>query len=154
MHRSRLLDWADRDRVQGIPSTSVARTVIDLAAVLTRQRLEAVLLRAISEAGLPLPVSEFPVALASGRVAYIDAAYPDKGLAIEVDSYRHHSSLTDWSRDHARSADLVELGWRVLPITTIQLRDDPAEAARAVGRALRPPQAAGVATFPGQDRGN
>jgi len=132
VHRSRLLDWADRDRVQGIPSTSVARTVIDLAAVLTRERLEAVLdhvlatrkvplgylaarlqalrpgrkglaalagliaerrgmphiadsepqremLRAISEAGLPLPASEFPVTLASGRVAYIDAAYPDKG---------------------------------------------------------------------------
>src|SRR5579859_4159876 len=43
VHRSRRLEWADRDRVGCIPTTSVARTVIDLASVLDRTVLEAVL---------------------------------------------------------------------------------------------------------------
>ena len=94
------------------------------------------LLRALSRAGLPTPLPEFGVTLPSGAKAYIDAAYPAERLAIEVDSYRHHSSLTDWSNDHARAGDLFELGWRVLPVTTVQLMNDPVAVVRRIAGAL------------------
>ena len=46
VHRSRRIDDEDRDAVRGIPVTSVARTIVDLAEVLDRERLA----KAINEA--------------------------------------------------------------------------------------------------------
>jgi predicted transcriptional regulator of viral defense system len=39
VHRSRLIHRHDRDEVDGIPCTSVARTLVDLADLLTEERL-------------------------------------------------------------------------------------------------------------------
>jgi very-short-patch-repair endonuclease len=71
----------------------------------------------LREAGLSLPVPQHPVQLPSGHTRYIDLAYPEARLAIEADSYEHHSSRADWARDHTRNSWLVALGWRLLPIT-------------------------------------
>jgi len=76
------------------------------------------------------------VQLPSGRMAYLDAAYVGPRLAIEADSYRHHSSRTDWSRDRTRHNELVAMGWRVLPVTYHDLEENPAGVAHQVGRCL------------------
>jgi very-short-patch-repair endonuclease len=55
----------------------------------------------------------------------IDAAFPQKRLAVQVDSYLHHSSRTDWAKDHRRNKALVEAGWRVLPVTKEDLDRGP-----------------------------
>jgi very-short-patch-repair endonuclease len=47
----------------------------------------------------------------------VDVVFPDAKLALEVQSYRHHSSRTDWAHDQTRSAGLVAAGWRVFPVT-------------------------------------
>jgi very-short-patch-repair endonuclease len=67
----------------------------------------------------------------------LDFAYPEERLAIEADSYRHHSSLTDWSRDRVRNNELVALGWRILPITVLDLAHRPGHVADQVTRALK-----------------
>ena len=51
----------------------------------------------------------------------IDAAFPEARLAVQMDSYRHHSSRSDWVRDHRRHSNLVTAGWRVLPVTNEDL---------------------------------
>jgi very-short-patch-repair endonuclease len=65
-----------------------------------------------------------------------DFAYPDALLALEADSYRHHSSLSDWSRDRARNNELVALGWRILPVTFDDLRARPRMIAEQVRSSL------------------
>jgi hypothetical protein len=198
VHRATRLERADRWLYDQIPVTSVARTVIDLAALLERDRLVALLddvlarrlvplpylrsrldalgcrgrkgagalagllgertalkcqpqsgfewllFRTLAAAGLPAPEPQYPVRLPGGRTAYLDFAYPLARLALEADSYLHHSSLTDWSLDRARNSDLVALGWRILAVTYPELEQAPEVIAARVGRALaarEPPRA-------------
>jgi very-short-patch-repair endonuclease len=60
----------------------------------------------------------------------IDLAFPREKLALQVDSYRHHSTHSDWARDHRRHTALVAAGWRVLPVTQEDLHDRRALATR------------------------
>jgi very-short-patch-repair endonuclease len=197
VHRVSTLGPADVHPQAGIPCTRPARTLVDLAAVVTPDVLEAALddaltrhlvtcahlarrldalgrpgrrgsgvlarllqeraggkprstsdferrfFRILRQGGLPLPVPQFPVHLPTGRPAAIDYAYPDVLLAIECDSYLHHSSKRDWARDHTRNALLVSMGWRVLPVTWQDL-EEPDRLLALVGRGLHvPPTTAG-----------
>jgi len=189
VHRTRRLEPIDTLKVRGIPATSVARTVIDLASVLPtralddvvdqvlakrlipiaylRARLEALhsgrdgaaalgallqerptgrrprqsdaerlLLCALREAGVPLPGTQVPIRLPRGGWAYPDLCYEAEKLIVEVDSYLHHSSLSDWEADHLRTRDLVALRWRVLPVTASEIARSPAAVAAKVREAL------------------
>jgi very-short-patch-repair endonuclease len=60
----------------------------------------------------------------------VDVVFPDAMLAIEVQSFRHHASRTDWARDQTKSVGLVAAGWRVFPVTLEDLR--PERRARLV----------------------
>jgi very-short-patch-repair endonuclease len=191
VHRVSQLPSIDIVWLDHIPVTSAARTVIDLAGVLTRKDLAEVLDHALAErtfplaylrkrcaalgtrgrpgsgalaslivervggprkpgsaferrlfkilkvAGLPLPEREFEVRLPDGRLKRIDFAFVDCKLAIEADSYRHHSSLSDWSRDHERNQQLIALGWQILSITYDQMMRDPEGVADLIRRALK-----------------
>jgi len=184
------LERVDRDRHEGIPITSVARTLIDLSGVLAADELEALLdhilakrrvplayvrgrleaigtrgrrgagtlaallaerqgrrrhadsefqrlfRRLLVEAGIELPAFEHPVRLSDGRMVFLDAFFEDRCLGIEIDSYIHHSTLTDWSRDRTRAAELVALGIRMMSITTVELRDDRDAVLDRLRRAL------------------
>jgi very-short-patch-repair endonuclease len=191
VHQSRRRERVDTLLVGAIPVTSVARTIIDLASVLTPAALEDVvdhalanrlipigylakrlgalgfgrdgaaklsavlrarptgrrprqsdvertLLTALTEAGIRRPERQAPIALPGGTWAFVDLCYPAEKLIIEVDSYTHHSSLPDWEADHLRNQELVELMWRVLPITASEIKRDPGAAAQKVRRALAP----------------
>src|SRR5207245_9823885 len=101
-----------------------------------RSPFERLLWKALCDHGLAVPEREFPVRLPEGRMAYLDLAYPQALLAIEADSYLHHSTLTDWSRDRLRNNELLTLGWRVLPVTFVDLRRSPATVADQIRRSL------------------
>ncbi len=60
----------------------------------------------------------------------VDVAFKAAKLALQVDSYRHHSSRSDWARDHRRHTALVTAGWRVLPVTLEDLDREDELAAR------------------------
>lgn len=180
----------DVTRLDGIPTTRPARTLIDLATVVTPttlavavddllsrrlvtvdyllRRLDAVgrqgrrgagtlaelladrsdgrpwatsvferrLLAELRAAGLPLPRPQFVVLLPGGHRAVLDYAYPDRFLALEADSYRHHSSRTDWGHDRVRNRRLTAIGWRILPVTWDDL-DEPGEMIDAIRRGLK-----------------
>ena len=193
IHRTRRLARADWIFKRGIPVTSVARTLIDLAGDLRPERLEDVLdhalaarkvslkevsyrlrtmggrgrpgisvlagLLAVRLAGsprprergerllegileehkLPLGEREYEIALPDGRIRRPDRAYPAQRLAIQVDSFRHHSSLWDWSADLTRDNDLVAIGWRSLVVTYHDLKTRPGRVAATIEQSLRAP---------------
>jgi very-short-patch-repair endonuclease len=97
------------------------------------------LIRMLRAHGLPRPIAQYRVRLGSGRRARLDFAFPDSLLAVEADSYRHHASLTDWSRDRVRNNELMALGWRVLPVTYRDLVTTPALVANQIERCLNAP---------------
>jgi uncharacterized protein DUF559 len=79
--------------------------------------LELRVLRAIVAAGLPEPVQQHEV-LVAGRRYRIDLAYPEHGLAIEIDGFDPHRFRSAFDRDRARANDLVVAGWTVLRFTS------------------------------------
>ena len=164
IHRTDTLDWVDRCVVNGIPTTSRARTLLDLGAVVpyelvehavqvaiierlvTLQDLLAVLdrlgkpgrrgtapLRAviraaipderlasmlehalyelIKRAGVPLPVLQYRLVCADGRVVVLDFAWPELCLAIEADGHRWHATRKQLESDLARRRSIVGTGW-------------------------------------------
>ncbi len=170
VRRSRSLPVADRAERAGLPVTRPARTLIDLAAVVGAEDLEAALdsalrerlvtvahverrlaaigsqgragaetlrrllgerrggrtaesrpentlARALVAAGLPPPVKQFELWDGEEFVARFDCAYPDKRIAGEYDSYRHHYGRQAWRKDQARHNRATALGWLVFHIT-------------------------------------
>lgn len=102
----------------------------------TQSELERRLLRLVVAAGLPPPVPQYEVRLADGGRAFLDFAWPDRRIAVEGDSYRHHGGRLAWSRDHTRNAQVVAAGWRILPVTWDDLVSRP-DALMALLRRVR-----------------
>ena len=79
--------------------------------------LERLVLRTIRRSGLPLPQTQRAIFDNDRQIARVDFAYPEHGVVIEADSFRHHSTLSDWAVDVERESDLVVQGLRVLRVT-------------------------------------
>jgi hypothetical protein len=170
-HRSRHLPDIDRDLRHGIPCTSIARTLVDLApsagdrlvgrwvdltlreghadlvaiasraADLTmrgrhlpgslmttlalrndgydpgRSALESRVLAALVRAGIEPPTRQHPFERANGGTGFIDLAYPDARIAIELDGWAEHGLRSAFDADRARGNELVIAGWRLLRFT-------------------------------------
>jgi hypothetical protein len=102
---------------RGKPGTKTIRTVLerrigedDAASVLERKGRTI-----IERAGLPMPVSEYPVPWSTGR--RFDDAYPDRRIAVEWDSKRFHGQVASFEADRARDRDAAIHGWVVLRFT-------------------------------------
>lgn len=95
------------------------------------ERLQHRLLRA---AGIPGWQANYPVQI-EGRRYYLDVAFPDRWLAIEIDGRTAHG-MDQFEADRWRQNDLVLAGWTVLRFTWAMLVDDPDEVIRAVRTAL------------------
>ena len=102
-----------------------------------RERGERHLEQVLVDHGLPLGQREFEIVLPDGRTRRPDRAYPEVGLAIQIDSYRHHSSLSDWAADLTRDNDLVAIGWGTLVFTYQDLEKHPSRVARVIEETLR-----------------
>ena len=85
------------------------------------------MLQAIVGAGLPEPVRQLRVVV-DDRVYFLDLAYPQVKLAIEVDGFEYHRGRGVFDRDRSRQNDLVRAGWTVLRFTS-QSSDDEIVAA-------------------------
>jgi hypothetical protein len=171
----------------GLPVTTVARTCVDLAAILTPGHLGVVIddlvaagrvrvddlvtvveavcrrgragsasiraylservgetqpgsvlemagRRLLAQAGLPPPLSEFPVPWEASR--RFDDAYPDHKLAIEWDSRRFHLQMDAFAADRRRDRGALVHGWRVLRFTWSDVTGNPASVVADVRRVL------------------
>jgi very-short-patch-repair endonuclease len=157
VHRTKLTD-ADITRHWGIPTTSPARTLTDLAHTLS----PGALTRAVNDARVAhlLSVDDLPPKLRQGQTTRptrskfedafltfcarhhlprpetntivagyeVDAYWPTHQLIAELDGEHFH---LDFEADRAKDADLVEAGLRVVRVTWERLTGQPTrEAAR------------------------
>jgi hypothetical protein len=77
--------------------------------------LERAFLDLVARNGLPAPVCQYPVVRSDGKAAYLDFAYPDRRLAIEVDGNCAHATPAQRAADHERANQLPE--WRFVRFT-------------------------------------
>ena len=123
------------DRHVGVRESVRVRRVLELmdpaaeSCMETRTRLALVL------RGVPAPISQFWVVLASGKRVRLDLAWPHAKLAVEYDG-PDHRTITGQNRDAFRDAGLDELGWDVQHVTSAMVLD-PAAADRLAARIAR-----------------
>jgi hypothetical protein len=100
-----------------------------------RQRGERLFLRIVQQYGLPTPEREVEFRLSDGRTVYVDFVFC-RVVGAEIDSYLHHSSLTDWAADRSRNNLLRAQGLTLLNVTEPQMQSDPAGVAAQFQEAL------------------
>ncbi|HEX6422052.1 MAG TPA: type IV toxin-antitoxin system AbiEi family antitoxin domain-containing protein [Acidimicrobiales bacterium] len=88
----------------------------------------------LARAGLPEPVSEHRIRLA-GSTCRLDAAYPDRRIAIELDG-RGHASEATYESDRRRDNRLGLAGWTVLRFTWRRFSTRPDEVVTEVAAAI------------------
>jgi very-short-patch-repair endonuclease len=87
---------------------------------------ERLLHRILRRAGIRGWVAQFEIRLPGG-LAYVDVAFPNHKIVIEVDGRRTHDADSDqFESDRTRQNQLIALGWRVLRFTWARLTQDPA----------------------------
>lgn len=125
---------------RGRPGIATMRNVLEArspSAAAPESVQERRLLRSLESAGLPRPVPQHEVRERGRLVARVDAAYPDRRIAIEYDSFIFHGGRRAHERDANRANRLRALGWDVIVATAADLRSDAdGSLHRAVRRAL------------------
>ncbi len=56
---------------------------------------------------------------------FVDVAFPDRMLAVEIDGMAFHRDAETFQRDRRRRNDLIALGWTVLNYTWADLTERP-----------------------------
>lgn len=68
----------------------------------------------------------------AGRVFFIDIAFEDLKVGVELDGLAHHRTLEDLTRDTTRQNLLVLDGWLILRFTSRNIDDMPSTIRRAL----------------------
>ncbi|GAB3595841.1 endonuclease domain-containing protein [Microbacterium tumbae] len=91
---------------------------------------------AIVGAELPEPFVQYQVFDGGRFIARVDLAYPELKIAIEYEGDGHRTDKAQWRRDIARQRELEALGWIVVRVTQMDLRDGARTLIAAVSAAL------------------
>lgn len=91
--------------------------------------------RLLREAGIAGWRANYPFELLTG-VYWIDIAFPEIKLAIEIDGRQFHEGKEVFESDRWRQNDLVLAGWRVLRFTATMVRAHPQIVLRLIEQAL------------------
>jgi very-short-patch-repair endonuclease len=115
----------------------VLRLIEETHPEVTRARngWEAKVLRIVSRLRMPPPRVNHRVRV-GGRTRYIDLAWPEHMLAVELDGFVAHSNRRVFDDDRLRQNDLVAAGWETYRVTWTAIAADPARACRHVIAAL------------------
>jgi hypothetical protein len=91
----------------------------------------------LTKAGLPAPLFNASLYDVDGTfIARPDAWWPDKGVAVEVDSHEWHLSPHDHTRTLERQRRMAKRGILMLPFTPREIRTQPAKVLAAIREAL------------------
>lgn len=101
------------------------------ALQLTRSPLEDAFLRLLDAHGLPRPTTNMWI----GDME-VDACWPDRRVAAELDGGRAHMTRRAFVRDRERSNALQNRGWIVLRFTHGHVVREPGAVARTIATAL------------------
>ena len=99
--------------------------------------MESRLLHALRRHGLADPFPQYEVRFEGRFVARVDFAYPDARIALEYDSDRHHGTPEGVRRDTRRRRQLTRAGWKVVGVSSEDVRDGCFDVARTVAGLLR-----------------
>ncbi|TDO88098.1 endonuclease domain-containing protein [Enemella evansiae] len=91
--------------------------------------------RALREAGITGWCTNFELRI-DGRTFFLDLAFPELRLAIEINGFEWHSRREAFEKDHQRRNEVNLDGWLVLEFTWRMVTDDPAGFVRTVLRAM------------------
>jgi very-short-patch-repair endonuclease len=156
VHRSLSLEASVH---RGLPLTTPARTLDDLARVLPtaeleRAREQAHVLGLVIPDGAPEPeftrseaerrlkalcrAAGLPLPRTNARVAgyEVDTYWPAHGLIVEVDGYTYHRTRQAFERDRRKDAALTAAGKRVVRVTWRRIRDEPYSLSAQFGALL------------------
>jgi very-short-patch-repair endonuclease len=188
VHARHRLDRVDVETVDGIPVTTVARTLVDLAGTVPRDRLSKAIneaevrrildIRAVEDArerarnrrgdghaalraalvemadrGPTLTKSQLearflalldahrlprPRVNASVGPYEVDALWPERRVAVELDGWTYHGTRRAFQRDRTKSNALTAEGYRVFRYTYQDVADRPAEVAAELRSVVAP----------------
>jgi hypothetical protein len=103
----------------------------------TDSRFETLVRRLLVDAGVDEPESQFEIRDPVGHfVAEVDLAWPDRMVAVELQSKKHHLNTMRWLRDMERLNDAILLGWDVLQYPWSVYVRRPGKLCAEVRRAL------------------
>ena len=90
----------------------------------------------LAKSGLPMPLFNASIYDGSTFIARPDAWWPERGIAVEVDSQEWHLSPHDHTRTLERQRRMGKYGIIVLPFTPKQIRKQPAAVLAEIRDAL------------------
>ena len=105
--------------IAAFPDTPAARTLA-LADDRAESPQETRARVRIRQAGFPPPVPQYRVTAHGRFVARVDLAWPDARVAVEYDG-EWHAGADQLRLDRARLNKLVDAGWLVLHLTSVDL---------------------------------
>jgi hypothetical protein len=121
----------DRIAKPGRTGTVTSRAALELIMIGDRPAETVLELRfhiGPGQCGLPRYAYQHEVRI-NGKRHYIDFAYPEVMLAIEVDGYEKRASRDSLDYDNERANRLVLAGWSILRFTWTQVTNDPRQVA-------------------------
>src|SRR5271155_1520262 len=103
-----------------------------------RSAAEGDLKNLLAKSGLPAPLFNASIYDGDGTfIARPDAWWPEKGVAVEVDSHEWHMSPHDHTRTLERQRRMGKRGILVLPFTPREIRTQPAKVMATIRDALK-----------------
>jgi hypothetical protein len=133
---SKRMDQLRGARLRGITMLRRLLADRDPAKAMTETELETLLRRWFQSSGFTEPVFQHRVELPQYGPARLDAAYPEKLIGVEADSYAWHSGRAEFERGRARISEFASLGWIILQTTSREIERYPDRPAARLRRAL------------------
>lgn len=103
----------------------VLERLIDARTEARDGALEVVVEPLFAAAGLPPPLHDHFVTEGDRWLAQVDYAWVDEKLAIQAQSFQHHSGRVRFDRDYEQLSQLAAAGWAVLTPTWTAVEKNP-----------------------------
>ena len=133
-------EFVDRKGARGRNGIGVLRGLLrehDPLNGVAESAMETKLKQLLRRRGLPTPVFQHVIRHNGRFIARVDAAYPELRIAIEFDSYEHHTGKLALVRDNDRRNELRRIQWQTITFTAADLQRGGGHALEALIVALR-----------------
>jgi hypothetical protein len=132
---SALERFVQRKGKRGRNGIGVLRALVeglDPLAGVPESVMETKLKQLLRRRGFPPPVFQYEIWHEGRFIARVDAAYPEHRIAMEYDSYEHHTGKQAIVRDNDRRNALREIRWRTVVVTAADVARDGGPALEAL----------------------
>ncbi len=123
---------------RGVARLRAAAATLERGAQITRSELEDRFLELLSARGIPRPETNARVQTAD-RSYEVDCLWRRSRVIVELDGRGAHDTRRGFHRDRAKLRALTVAGWRPLPVTWLDVVDDPDGLEREIRRLLVAP---------------